>query len=473
MHVFRAMLRIGPMKPVVEIRDYSYQYPGREDRALSHLSLSVYPGECICLSGPSGCGKSTLFLALKGLLKGGRKKGTLRVAEGNRLRSTGLVFQNAESHLLCTTVADEVAFGPQNLRLSPREIDAIVDKSLKAVSLTGFETRNVETLSAGQMHRLAIASVLATSPKILLLDEPTAQLDADGKSRLTALLAGLKKAGHTLLIADHELGPFEALADRFVFMDRGRIRKIDRELPVEYTLFPPKRHDGTPVSARKTLKPLLSVKGLFLSGDNGRPLFDGVNLSLFASRLVFIHGPNGAGKSTLLKCMTGLIRPGAGSIQTAGLGRPGLNGLLGKIGLLFQNPERQLFEDTVRDEVGFSLKRMGFSAEEIRTRVDQALEIFEVAHLKGRSPLTLSFGEQHRVALATVMAPQPNILMLDEPFAGLDFVRRKNILKILSRLCETRGTTVVIASHEFLPHEAWAHETLILKEGCIEKMGTN
>ncbi len=405
-------------------------------------------------------------------MKGGIEKGTLRVAGGAPC-PTGLVFQNAESHLLCTTVADEVAFGPQNRGFSPREIETAVGKSLEAVSLTGFETRNVEALSAGQTHRLAIASVLSTSPKILLLDEPTAQLDADGKRRLTALLTRLKAAGHTLLIADHELGPFEQPADRFVFMDRGRIQRIDREIPSEFILSPPKRHGGMAAEAREPVKRLLSVKGLCLSGGNGRLLFDDLNLSLFAGRLVFIHGQNGVGKSTLLKCMTGLIRPEAGDIQMDGMGRPRMDRLLGKIGYLFQNPERQLFEDTVRDEVGFSLKRMGVSAREIKTRVAQALEICHVAHLKDRSPLTLSFGEQHRVALASVMAPQPQILMLDEPFAGLDFARRKNILKILSRLRKSRGTTVVIASHEFLPDGAWADETLFLKEGRIEEMGTN
>ena len=414
-----------------------------------------------------------MFLALKGLLKGGREKGVMRIAEGNRSHSTGLVFQNAESHLLCASVEDEVAFGPQNLGLSPREIKTAVEESLAAVDLNGFETRNVETLSAGQAHRLAIASVLSSSPDVLLLDEPTAQLDADGKSRLTDLLSRLKTAGHTLLIADHELGPFESLADRFVFMDGGCIQRIDCALPGEFTLFPPRRHGGTSPGAAGTLKPLLSMKGLFFSGGNGRNLFDDLNLNLFAGRLVFIYGENGVGKSTLLKCMAGLIRPEAGSIKMAGVGLPRSDRLFGKMGFLFQNPERQLFEDTVWDEVGFSLKRMGLAARDMKTRVAEALEIFRVDHLKDHSPLTLSFGEQHRVALASVMAARPEILVLDEPFAGLDFTRRKDILKTLSLLRKSRGTTVVIASHEFLPDETWADETFVLKEGRIEKAGTD
>ena len=458
------------MKPAVDIRDYAYQYPGSEAWALSGVNLSVRPGECICLTGPSGCGKSTLFLAIKGLLKSGREKGSIRVANGNGHGRAGLVFQNAESQLLCTTVADEVAFGPQNFGFDQKEIEIAVKKSLETVSLTGFETRNVEALSAGQTHRLAIASVLSTAPGMLLLDEPAAQLDAPGKDRLRDLLKEMKAAGHTLIIADHDLGPFETLVDRYVFMDRGRIERVDAQIQ---KLHPHKVSDHPPSGgtvARNSGKPILAVEGLSMSGHNGRPLFDKLRFQLMPGRRVFIHGHNGVGKSTLLKCLAGLVRPEAGSIELAGMGTPSPGKLLGQMGLLFQNPERQLFEDTVQGEVAFSLKRMRLSGREIRARVEEALDIFEVGHLADRSPLTLSFGEQHRVTLASVIAPRPDILMLDEPFAGLDFGRRRNILKILSHLCQTFGTTVVIASHEPFPYNDWADDTLFLTDGRFEKM---
>ncbi|EFK12356.1 cobalt ABC transporter, ATP-binding protein [delta proteobacterium NaphS2] len=459
------------MKPAVDIKDYAYQYPGREVWALSGVNLSVRPGECVCLTGPSGCGKSTLFLAIKGLLKSGREKGSIRVADGNGHARAGLVFQNAESQLLCTTVADEVAFGPQNFGFDQKEIETAVKKSLERVSLTGFETWNVEALSAGQTHRLAIASVLSTAPGILLLDEPAAQLDAPGKDRLRALLKEMKAAGHTLIIADHDLDPFETLADRYVFMEQGRIQRIDAQIQ---KLPPPHKVSGASPSggtvARNPGKPILAVEGLFMSGNSGRPLFDKLRFQLMPGRRVFIHGHNGVGKSTLLKCLAGLVRPEAGSIELTGMGTPAPDKLLGKMGLLFQNPERQLFEDTVQREVAFSLKRMGLADREIRARVEEALDIFEVGHLADRSPLTLSFGEQHRVALASVIAPQPDILMLDEPFAGLDFGRRRNILKILSHLCQTFGKTVVIASHEPFPYNDWADDTLFLTDGHFEKM---
>ncbi|MEJ2024922.1 MAG: ABC transporter ATP-binding protein, partial [Deltaproteobacteria bacterium] len=150
------------MKPILEIRDYAYRYPCREDWALSSVSLRVRAGECVCFTGPSGCGKTTLFLAIAGLLKSGMDKGAIELSNSNGHGRAGLVFQNAESQLLCTTVADEVAFGPQNLGFDQKEVETAVKRSLEMVSLTGLENRNVEALSAGQAQRLAIASVIST-----------------------------------------------------------------------------------------------------------------------------------------------------------------------------------------------------------------------------------------------------------------------------------------------------------------------
>ena len=227
------------MTPAVSIHNFSYGYSNRKDWILKDVSLSVKPGECICFTGPSGCGKSTLFLALKGLLKGGRQEGRIHILNGHGKPGTGLAFQNAESHLLCTTVEDEVAFGPLNLGENPEAVKTVVKECLEAVSLTGFEDRNVESLSAGQAQRVALASVLATRSGILLLDEPTSQLDTLEKKRLSGLLASLKKAGHTLLIAEHELGPFESLADRYVILQQGCIKRIENRLPEGFRLEAP------------------------------------------------------------------------------------------------------------------------------------------------------------------------------------------------------------------------------------------
>jgi len=455
-------------QPVLEIQGYGYCYPGATAPALKDIWLCVGEGECVCLSGPSGSGKTTLLLAVKALLKGGRASGSIRLAGSETGSAPGMVFQNAETQILCTTVEDEAAFGPENQGRTSDDIPRSVQASLEMVGLAGFEARNVEHLSAGEKHRLAIASVLSMSPGFLLLDEPTAQLDASGKNRLVRILKGLKAKGHALLVADHDLNPFFGLADRFLFMDQGSIQKSVDDIPSVISGSPPDQGPReSPLSDRKA-STLIHVKDLHLAGANGRPLFRGVDFHLHRGSLVHILGENGAGKSTLLRCMAGLVSPGAGTLHVSGIMKLRPEALLGTVGFMFQNPERQLFEETVYGEVGFSVKRLGLPPDGVHARVMEALSLCEADHLTNRSPLTLSFGEQHRVAMASAMAPRPKALLLDEPLAGLDFRQRRRILNIMSRLRETRATTVLIASHEYLPDKNWADQTLVLKEGKIE-----
>ena len=469
--------RAGPLvmpferkPPVFDVQAYGYTYSGREDPALEGISFSIAAGECVCLTGPSGSGKTTLLLALKGLLKGGRASGSI-IMTGPRPGSTpGMVFQNADTQILCTTVEDEAAFGPQNQGRTSKVIQRGVKESLELVGLSGFEARNVEHLSAGEKQRLAIASVLSMAPESLLLDEPTAQLDPPGKERLVRILKRLKDKGHTLLIADHDLAPFCDLADRFILMEKGRIRNILPEMPPVVPVSPPGRGPADKSSASGTELPLIHITDLRLAGSNGRPLFRGLDLKISRGALVHILGANGAGKSTLLRCMAGLAQADAGTICVAGITKLRPEALLGKVGFMFQNPERQLFEETVYAEVGFSLKRLGLPPRVVHERILEALTLCEGDHLSARSPLTLSFGEQHRVAMASAIAPRPDVLFLDEPFAGLDFRQRRRMLGILSRLREIRATTVLIASHESLPDENWADRTLILKDGKIDAL---
>jgi energy-coupling factor transporter ATP-binding protein EcfA2 len=458
------------IQPVMEIKEYGYYYPGAEAPALEGISLAVGPGECVCLSGPSGSGKTTLLLAVKGLLKGGLASGSIQMAGPGSGSSPGLVFQNAETQILCTTVEDEAAFGPENQGRASDDIKRCVQESLEIVGLSGFETRNVEHLSAGEKHRLAVASVLSMSPKSLLLDEPTAQLDPSGKDRLVRILERLRDKGHTLLIADHDLAPFCGLADRFILMEQGRIRETLNEMPHILPVSPPVQgpHDRTATQRAESV--LIHVKDLHLAGANGHPLFFGIDLELRRGALVHILGENGAGKSTLLRCMAGLAQADAGTIDVLGIKRLRPEALLGKVGFMFQNPERQLFEETVYAEVGFSLKRLGLPPRVVHERILEALAFCEADYLGARSPLTLSFGEQHRVAMASAIAPRPDVLLLDEPFAGLDFRQRGRILGILSRLRRERHTTVLIASHEYLPDGRWADQTLMLKDGKIDPL---
>lgn len=461
---------IRTMKAALKINAYTYQYPGADAPVLEGVSLTVGRGECVCLSGPSGSGKTTLLLAVKGLLKGGRASGAIRIAGLHSMSSSGMVFQNAETQILCTTVEDEAAFGPQNQGWPLEDIQQRVRESLEMVDLAGFETRNVEHLSAGEKHRLAIASVLSMSPRLLLLDEPAAQLDSSGKKQLVNILKGLKEREHALLIADHELALFSGLADRCYLIEHGSVKELPLNMPLPGSVFPPLGASEKRITPHGSAPLLVRIRDLQLAGANGHPLFDGLDLELRRGSLVHILGGNGAGKSTLLRCMAGFTPPDAGTIQLTGVPRLRPEALLGKVGFMFQNPERQLFEETVYEEVGFSLRRLGIARPIAHERIMEALARCEVDHLRGRSPLTLSFGEQHRVAMASTIAPRPEILLLDEPFAGLDFRQRSRMLGILSRLREERGTTVLLASHEYLPERKWADQTLVLKDGKINAL---
>jgi energy-coupling factor transporter ATP-binding protein EcfA2 len=453
--------------PVVELTGFSYRYPGGGTRALDDITLKVSAGECVCICGPSGSGKTTLLMAIQGLLNG-PAEGTIKIRDTGGTVKTAMVFQNADSQILCTTVADEVAFGPENLDFSPSEITGAVDNALASVGLSGFKGRNVEELSAGETHRLTIASVLSMAPGLVLLDEPSAQLDDTSKARLIAILARLKKADHTLIIADHDLQIYRSIVDRYITVNHGTIKNDTTDVPVARIASRDdlsRRNKGSRTVGRPDM---IAVDRLQLAGLDGTHIFKDASFRVSAGASVYLYGQNGTGKSTLLGCMVGFLKPDAGSIVVAGMTFPAPDKLLGKVALLFQNPGRQLFEETVYEEVAFSLKRMGVSSDRIRVDVMDTLALFDIIDLAPRSPLTLSFGEQHRVAMASVVAPRPDVLLLDEPFAGLDGAQREHIVSVLSTLRASYGTTVVIASHTSLPDPGWADTTLILKEGMIE-----
>ncbi|MFH1033960.1 MAG: ATP-binding cassette domain-containing protein [Pseudomonadota bacterium] len=445
--------------PVLRVRDYSYTYAGAETPALAGLDLELGRGECLCLAGASGSGKSTLLLAAQGLLSQGQSQGemALNPPAGDGV-AAGLVFQNAETQLLCATVEDEVSFGPHNLGWPAELVRRGVARALVDCGLEHLGSRNVEELSAGQKQRLALAAVLAMSPRLLLLDEPSAQLDAQGRRDLVAVLGRLKARGTTLLVADHNLAAFASLADRVAWLRRGRLLWSQ---PADLDSPPAPQRPSPPAE-----EVALSVRGLKVDGPGGRVL-DGLDLQVRRGELVHILGANGAGKSTLLRSLAGLLRPRAGTVSLAGVGRPRPERLLGSLALLFQNPQRQLFEDQVLAELAFSPRRLGLDQAQISGRVEEALALCELEGLARRSPLALSFGEQHRVALASLLGCRPRVLLCDEPFAGLDPAQRRRLLTRLRRLRRQNGTAVVIASHDPLPWPDWAHTRWLLREGRL------
>lgn len=439
---------------MLRVRDLTFTYPRRGAAALADVSLEVRAGECLGVTGPSGSGKSTLLRAVKGLLGGGALSGEVTAAA-----DVGLVFQNAETQILCSTVAEEVAFGPENLCVPPPEIAARVDGALRDVALSRLRDRNVERLSAGQKHRLAIAAVLSMRPGVLLLDEPTSQLDAPAKADLVRVLAGLKRSGYAIVVVEHDLAALAQLVDRWMVLEGGRAGAASaRPAPCsEPVARPTPRRAPPPGSA-----PAIAAEGVTCAYPGTGTVLERVDLRVLAGERVHLFGRNGCGKSTLLACLAGAVAPTAGTLHVAGVRVEEGARLFGLVGYLLQNPQRQLFEDTVHDEVAFSLRRLRCAPDAVRERVASALADCEAAHLADRLPLSLSFGEQHRVALASVLAPRPRVLLLDEPFAGLDLAQRRRLLEILGRVAERDGTAVLIASHDPLPDPRWPDRTVVL-----------
>jgi len=457
---------------LLKINSLSYIYPGADIPALIEINCSITAGELVCLVGDSGCGKSSLLMAIKGVLRGGNLSGTIELGIGSdddgRSAPVGMVFQNVESQIVCTTVAEEVAFGPENLCIPPAEIAKRVRDALLAVGLEGFDARHVDRFSLGQKQRLTVASMLSMNPALLLLDEPTSQLDLQGKQELCTLLSRLKKQGYTIVMAEHDPRPFAAIIDRYLPMTGGQLGDSVTTLPHADRYRSESLH-SQPVPVIEQPAAVV-VQELSLSYPETGAALQQIALRLNRAERVHLYGCNGAGKSSLLRCLAGLDHPESGTILIAGIANPRPEDLPGKVGVLFQNPVRQLFAESVHEEVAFSLRRLGYSPGETERVVVETLRLCCIGHLAGRAPLTLSFGEQHRVALAVVLAPRPEVLLLDEPFAGLDFPQRLALLAILSEMPDRYGTTVLIASHDELPDEGWADRRYLLDGGTLAEV---
>jgi len=426
---------------VTRLDNYSYAWPDTEDWTLREVSLVLPQGECHCLSGASGAGKTTLALALKGLLPPGRQDGRLitAAAPGEGRAAVGVVLQNPETQILAETVGAEVAFGLENLCLPPGQMAARVRAALDAVGLELAFEHTTSHLSMGQKYRLLLAAQLVMQPALLILDEPAGQLDEGGLQSLAKIIAHQKANGLAVLLCEHRPVPLQAVIDKHWHLDAaGRLQTGSNGKPSIPSSQPAKeRFDNA--------HPVVEVQGLRVHADDATPAWREVDLQLQAGQRALLCAPNGAGKTTLLRCLAGLLRPAQGSIRVCGqqLGKDHVN----RIGYLFQNPRRQLFETTVFAEVAFSLRRQGLRREKLSARVNSTLARCHIAHLSGRSPHQLSYGQQHLVALASVLAKEPDLLLLDDPLAGLDPKAAAMVMAILIETSEQQGTTLLWTSH--------------------------
>ncbi len=508
------------MNPI-QIKELSFAYRGAENKALDGIDFHLREGEMVILMGRAGAGKSTLCRCLNGVIpkfQKGEFSGDVQIfgesTSGKKIyelaQSVGLVFQDFEPQLFSTSVELEVAFGPENIALPREEIAERVEYALKAVGLEGFEQRQPYNLSGGEKQRLAIASILSSKPRILVLDEPTTDLDPQGRHDIISALKKLRDASISLLLVEQDVEDIID-ADRIVIVDAGKIlvsgeaREVlnNIQLLEQHGIRPPQiaklfsetTIDPLPFTAEEAYHQLsdpfdegkfktlqqedekrkdkygdvaIEVKGLRHSYPAMSDVLTGIDLQIREGEFAAIVGQNGSGKTTLAKHFNGLLRPSEGSISSFGRDTTDMNvSELGRIvGYIFQNPDHQIFASTVRDELTFGPKNYGLSKEEISTNISEALEAVHLEGYEEKDPFSLTKGERQRVAVASVLACKPKILVLDEPTTGLDYPQQKSMMELLRSLNEA-GHTIIIITHALWVVAEYAHRAIVMHDGAV------
>jgi energy-coupling factor transport system ATP-binding protein len=439
---------------IAHLSHLSYWYPGASAAALADVTMQIDEGLTV-VAGPSGGGKSTLLRVLNGLVPhfhGGRIAGTAAV-EGfdiietptRRLaRTVGFVFQDPELQTVYDAVDREVAFGLENIALPPREMADRVEEALHAAGVAHLAGRSVRTLSGGERQRVALASALAMRPRLVVLDEPTSQLDPEGAAMVLAAVMSLVEQGRSAVIAEHRLERLLPAARAVVEVDAGRVRSgLSHDPAISPALAPREAPTSTgPVA--------WSLAGV-TAGFGSHVVLDGVDAAGHQGEVVALCGPNGGGKTTLLRLIAGALSPANGKVER----RPG------RIAYLPQNPTTLLHRPTLRSEVTLTLDRA--NENEAPEVILEQLGLLSVAE---RYPRDLSCGERQRAALAAVLPGTPQLVLLDEPTRGMDKEARHALIRLVSRLRDG-GSAVVLATHDADLRAALADRELRVSDGKV------
>ncbi|MDU0367164.1 ATP-binding cassette domain-containing protein [Microbacterium sp. KSW4-17] len=458
----------------VDVEGWGWRYAGRRLPATRGVDLRIEPGERVLLLGASGAGKSTLLAGLAGLLGGsdeGEATGRIVVdgqaPEAQRGR-IGLVLQDPESGIVLSKVGDDVAFGCENLGVPAAEIRARVAEAVASVGLAVPLDRPTKALSGGQKQRLALAGVLAMRPGLLLLDEPTANLDPVGVAEVrTAVERVVESEGTTLVLIEHRTAVWADLMTRVVVLAPGggvladgppdRVFAEHGDALAAAGVWVPGRPVDLPVLPPVDRRDaVLSARGLSIGRERRAVVASGLEVGIPAGAGTVVTGPNGVGKSTLALTLAGLLPELAGeviaapSLSVRGISRPSRwrsTELLTRIGTVFQEPEHQFLASTLRDELAVASRALKRSAAEVDAIVDELLERLDLASLALANPFTLSGGQKRRLSVATVLAASPEVIVLDEPTFGQDRRGWTELVALLQREI-SRGRTVVAVTHD-------------------------
>jgi len=516
----------------ISVKNVTYTYPEQDTPALKDVSLEVEKGEYLVVMGRNGAGKTTLCVLLNGVIPnvlGGKMRGRTEVMGLDTRRHhvyeiaqyVGMVLQDPEAQLFTSNVRSEAAFAAENLGVPREEMTARIEWALEVVRLQEFVRRAPSQLSGGQKQRLVIAAGLVMRPSVLVLDEPTSQLDPIGAQEVFSVLRDLNQdLGMTIVISTHKSEHAARYADRIVVLDQGQIvtqgtptdifsqvELLDRlyvQVPavtrVEWELKETLRKDRFSVlleDTRANLSKLLDERSVvtqsiaaskpppptppmlnephvvlkaisFQYPGTDEKALDDVSISVGKGEFVGIVGQNGAGKTTLVKHIIGLLKPTAGQVIVGGkdIADEPVEDMAWTVGLALQNPDAQLFAMSVAEEVAFGCTNLGLPQEEVTQRVDHALAATGLEEFREVYPFNLSFGDRRKLSVAAVVSMEPLVLIFDEPTTGQDYRGRRELADIAKRLNEM-GRTVLMVTHDMDLIAEYTHRLIVMGDGKV------
>lgn len=515
------------MEPIIKISNLSYAYRGHEDElVLNGIDLEIEAGEFLAIAGRTGSGKSSLIYTMNGLVPhsfGGKMGGrvlvcgldTREVLIPELARQVGMVLQSAESQLVGLTVAEDIEFGPENIGMPLDEIKERAAWAAEVVGIADLVERSPWTLSGGQKQRLAIAAALSLRPKILLLDNPTAELDPLGKEDVLQTIARLNQEHDiTIVIVDQELHEIIPYASRLALLDQGQIAllgtpaevldqgEIVRELGVKlpdvceaaYQLRKIEKWPGQlPITVNNAMDrvealytsigrkaplyqepapgtddTMIQIDDLHFGYPDGPEVLKGIDLTIYRGEFTCLMGPNGTGKTTLAKHFNGLLKPVSGSVEVQGVDTndSSVTELAARVGYVFQNPDHQIFAQTVAKELSFGPKNLGWEEDRIDKAIKRELDNLGLSEQGESEPFLMGLAERKLIAIGSILIMGPELLVLDEPATGADYGVALRIMRYISDLHQ-RGLTVFIITHDVSIAANYASRLIVMKDGKI------
>ena len=518
------------MSSVIEVKNLRYTYTGSEDLVLKGIDFAVRKGEIVGIMGPTGAGKTTLCLALSALAPhsiGGKVEGdvviggmkTTQHEYGDVAKKIGIVFQDPETQLFGMEVHEDVALRLMNMGFPKNEIDQKVKSALHTVRLDHFEKRFPYTLSGGEKQRVAIAGALAADPEILILDEPTSELDPIGKREVFDAVNELSRSRETtIVVVDHNSDELVRIADRILVMKEGRVvsegdvkdvlsrvgelgvripdtvqlgnllkqhgqwkeydypATVDAAYDTLSSILQKNRYralaGATETTEIEKGKPIIEVKDLWHIYGKGSEeeavALQELNLEIYEGDFVALIGQNGSGKTTLAKHFNGLLKPTKGNVFVGGVDtrKTSCTKLAEIVGYCFQNPDHQIFNTKVWDEVAFGPRNLFLRDKEIRERVSEALEQVGLRGYDDRNPFFLGKGERRKIAVASVLAMYPKVLVVDEPSTGMDWRDSTSMMELVTKINQT-GKTVIFITHDMNLVARSAKRVIVMAQGRV------